>query len=132
MITKKLILISLLFTYTLIIGHGLIHHVHNEADNCLSTYKIFSNHDHCQNTEFNLHDFFNNFNHSGNKEVLNLRSFKLLAKISSNKYQSVFAFQNILNSNNPPPYFFVTNENSEINSSKILFSSKGLRAPPLS
>lgn len=132
MIIKKLIIFALFFSYSLILSHGIFHHDHHETAHCLNSYKISSNHDHCQTGDFDLHDIFKNYNHSGSKEIFTLSSINLLAKLSPNKYLSTFLLQDNLNTNNPPPYFFITNENSEINSNKILFSYKGLRAPPLS
>lgn len=116
----------------MVLSHGIIHHDHHDMDHCLNSYKIFSNHHHCQTGDSNLHDIFKNYHHSGNKEIYTLSSINLLAKLSSNKYQSAILLQDNLNSNDPPPCFFIANENSEINSNKILFSYKGLRAPPLS
>jgi hypothetical protein len=132
MITKKLIIFALFFSYSLILSHGIIHHDHHESDHCINVYKIFSDHDHCPNNDHSLHDLYKNYNHTANKEVFTLRGISSLIKVFPSKIQSEILLQDNLNSNNPPPCFFITNENSEINSNRILFSYKGLRAPPLS
>lgn len=129
--TRKLIIFTLFFSYSLILSHGIIHHDHHETDHCLNSNKIFSNHDHCQNSDFNLHDFFNNYSHTGSKQVFTPGSFNKLVKISSNKFQTAFLLKDNLDYSKPPPYLFLKSENSKLNTNKILFSYKGLRAPPL-
>lgn len=131
MISRKITLLFLFLSFTLVLSHSILPHDHQEEEHIINTAQFHAAEDH-ERSDHDLPDMFHNYNHAGEKEIFVRGLFFRLANQIQIKFQTSHFKSEILITDHSPPYLLQPPDNSQTNFKKILYSYSGFRAPPLS
>ncbi|MBK8980960.1 MAG: hypothetical protein IPM38_01265 [Ignavibacteria bacterium] len=132
MTVRKLTLLFLLLSYSIVLGHSIVPHHHHDKDQIVYYDESHPADDHCHSDDFHLPDIFCKYFHFSDKETFTVTKLSKILNSSKTKIQFNHYKDEISESCNALPFLLIHPIKSNTDFKKILLRYSCLRAPPVS